>query len=120
MIGGQEIRVEIATTPEQHELGLMFRESLPQGRGMLFIFTPPSEVFMWMKNTLIPLDMVFIAGNKTILRIAENTTPRSLATIPSGGKTLAVLELPAGDATRLALAPGMPVSWTTALPDGPK
>ena len=115
-IGPHDFSVELATSPAQQEYGLMFRESLAEGHGMLFIFSSPLEITMWMKNTLIPLDMVFISPGKTILRIAENTTPQSIKIIPSGGPAIAVMEIPGGESARLGLAAGMPVSWTTSLP----
>jgi uncharacterized membrane protein (UPF0127 family) len=98
--------VEGARTPGQQEAGLMFRTSLPADHGMLFDFGPEREVPMWMKNTLIPLDMVFIRADGTIRRIAENTVPQSLAEIPSGGPVRAVLELQGGITARLDIRVG--------------
>jgi hypothetical protein len=98
--------VELAVTDEQRARGLMFRRELPQGRGMLFDFEREGPVHMWMQNTYIPLDMIFIRGNGLIARIAENTEPLSTRIIPSGGPVRAVLEVPAGTARRLGIAPG--------------
>jgi uncharacterized membrane protein (UPF0127 family) len=88
--------VEIADTEELRGRGLMFRQRLPEGRGMLFDFGQPRPVSMWMKNTHISLDMLFIRADGTIAYIAENTVPQSLDTIGISEPVLAVLELPAG------------------------
>jgi uncharacterized membrane protein (UPF0127 family) len=98
--------VELASTDEQRSKGLMFRRELPQGRGMLFDFGAEGPVAMWMKNTYISLDMFFIRADGTIARIAENTVPHSEATIQSGPPVKAVLEVIAGTAKRLGIAPG--------------
>ena len=90
--------VEIADTDLSRERGLMFRQRLPEGHGMLFDFGEPRPVAMWMKNTYIPLDMLFIRADGTIAYIAENTVPKSLDTIGVSEPVLAVLELPAGTA----------------------
>ena len=91
--------VEIADTEERRARGLMFRQRLPEDRGMLFDFGTPRPVSMWMKNTYIPLDMLFIREDGTIAYIAENTVPKSLDTIGISEPVLAVLEL-AGGVTR--------------------
>lgn len=101
-----EFRVEIATTPRQVQQGLMFRRSLAPDAGMLFVYRRPIDSAMWMKNTLIPLDMLFIRAGGKIGRIAERTVPMSEAIIPSGGAVIAVLELNAGTASRLGIEPG--------------
>ena len=69
--------VEMATTEEEKQTGLMYRKELPDGKGMLFDFSPEQQISMWMKNTYIPLDMIFIRADGRILRIAENTEPLS-------------------------------------------
>ena len=99
--------VEMASTPAQQANGLMFRRELPEGQGMLFDFhhEQPTKRF-WMKNTYIPLDMIFIRGDGRILRIAENTMPLSEALIPSGGAVRAVLEVNGGTTKKLGIAPG--------------
>jgi uncharacterized membrane protein (UPF0127 family) len=84
---------------------------LPEGLGMLFDFHQALQVSFWMKNTYIPLDMIFIQGNGRILRIAENTEPLSLQLIPSGGPVLAVLEVIGGTARKLGIAPGDRVAF---------
>ncbi|MCS6933297.1 MAG: DUF192 domain-containing protein [Acetobacteraceae bacterium] len=105
---GREHRftVEMAITPEQQTIGLMFRTELRPDEGMLFDWGTPRESTMWMRNTLIPLDMVFIAADGRIHRIAERTVPLSLATIASQGPVRATLELAGGTAERLGLRPG--------------
>ena len=98
--------VEMATTEEQREKGLMFRKSLPEGQGMLFDFHQEQPVSFWMKNTYIPLDMIFIRADGRILRIVENAEPLSERMIMSGGQVLAVLEVIGGTARKLGIATG--------------
>ncbi len=98
--------VELAKTEQQRMTGLMYRKELPEGRGMLFDFSPEQNVSMWMKNTFISLDMIFIRSDGRILRIAENTTPQSEKIIPSGGPAKAVLEVIAGTARKYGIEPG--------------
>jgi uncharacterized membrane protein (UPF0127 family) len=103
--------VEIADTEPAREKGLMFRKQLPDGQGMLFDFHREQEVSFWMKNTYIPLDLIFIQGNGRILRIAENAKPLSTALLPSQGPVLAVLEVSGGIAHRLGIRPGNRVAF---------
>lgn len=98
--------VELAVTDEERERGLMFRRSVPEFTGMLFDFKRDQEVTMWMKNTYVSLDMIFIQGDGRIRRIAENTETESLKIIPSGGPVRAVLEVAAGTARKLGIQPG--------------
>jgi uncharacterized protein len=98
--------VEMAVTPEEQARGLMFRKELPQGQGMLFDFQREQPTTFWMKNTYVSLDMIFIRADGRILRIAENTVPLSEALVPSGGPVQAVLEVVAGTAKKLGIAPG--------------
>jgi uncharacterized protein len=98
--------VEMATTEEEKTTGLMYRKELAEGKGMLFDFTPEQEVSMWMKNTYISLDMIFIRADGRIVRIAENTEPMSTKIIPSRGLAKAVLEVIAGTAQKYGIAPG--------------
>ena len=98
--------VEVADDDAERERGLMFRKSMAPDRGMLFDFHTPREVAFWMRNTLIPLDIIYIKADGTVLSIARNTTPLSEAPIPSGGPTLGVLELAGGRSAEIGLMPG--------------
>jgi uncharacterized membrane protein (UPF0127 family) len=104
--GAHRITVELATDPQQREQGLMFRPTLGKDAGMLFLYAGEQPVSMWMKNTLIPLDMLFIHGDGTIASIRERAVPQSLETISSEGMVKAVLELNGGTVARLAVKPG--------------
>lgn len=101
-----DFTVEVATTDSQHRMGLMYRTQLAIDAGMLFHYGASHQITMWMKNTLISLDMIFISGDGRIVSIAENTVPFSLAVISSGGLAQAVLEVNAGTAARLGLKTG--------------
>ncbi|WP_235782619.1 DUF192 domain-containing protein [Bradyrhizobium murdochi] len=98
--------VEMATTEEEKTQGLMYRKELPDGKGMLFDFSPEQQISMWMKNTYISLDMIFIRADGRILRIAENTEPLSTKIISSGGLARGVLEVIAGTAQKYGIQPG--------------
>jgi uncharacterized protein len=98
--------VELAVTDEERQKGLMFRKSLPESTGMLFDFKRDQDVSMWMHNTFVSLDMIFIKADGRILRIAENTPTESDKIISSGGPVRAVLEVVAGTAKKLGIAPG--------------
>ena len=98
--------VEMALTPAQQTVGEMFRTSVPEDGGMLFDWGFPRESPMWMRNTLVPLDMVFINADGTIRAIAESTTPRSLAPIDSRGPVRATLELAGGVTAKLDIRVG--------------
>ncbi|MBX9926206.1 MAG: DUF192 domain-containing protein [Hyphomicrobiaceae bacterium] len=106
--GGKEhkIDVEIAATAEESSLGLMYRTELPENEGMLFPSSFPREISMWMRNTYIPLDMVFIRADGIVHRIEAMTEPHSEAIISSNGPVSAVLELKGGAAARFGLRPG--------------
>jgi uncharacterized protein len=104
--GVQVFSVEMATTEEEKTTGLMYRKELADGKGMLFDFSPEQQVSMWMKNTYISLDMIFIRADGRILRIAENTEPLSTRIIPSGGLAKGVLEVIGGTAKKYGIAPG--------------
>ncbi|MGD0419533.1 MAG: DUF192 domain-containing protein [Xanthobacteraceae bacterium] len=104
--GVRAFTVELATNDDERERGLMYRKELPEGRGMLFDFQRDRPVAFWMRNTYIPLDMIFIRGDGRILSIAENTQPLSDALVPSGGPVRAVLEVIGGTARKLGIAPG--------------
>ncbi len=103
--------VEVARTADEQARGLMFRESLGANQGMIFPFDPPREASFWMKDTLIPLDMIFIRIDGTIARIAANTTPHSLAPVGSGEPVAAVLEIRGGRAAELGIREGDRVEW---------
>jgi uncharacterized membrane protein (UPF0127 family) len=101
--GPQRFTVELAQTPQQQEQGLMFRRSLPADAGMLFDFGSTQPATFWMKNTLIPLDMLFIAADGRVADIHERAVPLSEATILSKVPVRAVLELNGGTVSRLGI-----------------
>jgi hypothetical protein len=105
-----EYQVWLADSPRRQAQGLMFVRSLPAGRGMLFVYESPRPIGMWMKNTYIPLDMLFIGADGAIQQIVENTTPHSLDVIRSNQPALAVLEIAGGEARRLGIKPGQRIS----------
>jgi len=104
--GEHAFMVEVARTDEQRARGLMFRQSMPADRGMLFDFKAEQPVMMWMRNTYISLDMIFISRDGVVINIAENTEPLSERTIPSARPAFAVLELNAGVSRKIGLKPG--------------
>jgi uncharacterized membrane protein (UPF0127 family) len=108
--GNRRFSVELANTRQTMDRGLMYRRSLPEGQGMLFDLGSERRIEMWMKNTFIPLDMIFIGADGRIRRIAENTKPLSTRLVSSGGRVRAVLEINAGTARTLGIAPGDVVS----------
>jgi uncharacterized membrane protein (UPF0127 family) len=101
-----EFNVEMAVAPDQQIVGLMFRATVPTDGGMLFDWGTPRNSQMWMRNTIAPLDMVFINADGTVRSIAENTVPESLAVIDSRGPVRATLELAAGTTARLNIRVG--------------
>ena len=104
--GETEFTAEIADSEALRQRGLMFRYTLPPDRAMLFDFGEARPVGMWMKNTYIALDMVFIRADGRVAAVAENTVPHSLEVIGSEEPVLAVLEVAAGTASRIGLKPG--------------
>lgn len=98
--------VEIARTPEEQARGLMFRRSIKPGHGMLFLYPSPQEITMWMQNTYISLDMVFVKADGSVLRVARETEPFSETLIYSTGDVTGVLEIGAGEADRLGIRAG--------------
>jgi uncharacterized membrane protein (UPF0127 family) len=104
--GVRMLSVEIADTPELRERGLMFRHRLPDDRGMLFLYETVHPVAMWMKNTYIPLDMVFLRADGTVAEVRTGTVPQSLDVIQSAEPVKAVLEVASGAAGKLGLEPG--------------
>jgi uncharacterized membrane protein (UPF0127 family) len=107
----RKFRVEVARSEAEQARGLMFRESLPDDGGMIFPMTPPRNASFWMKNTVIPLDMIFIRADGSIARIAAQTVPYSLEPVDSGEPVAAVLELAGGKAAALGIAEDDVVSW---------
>jgi hypothetical protein len=117
-IAGQTIQLEVARTPQQQEIGLMFRTELASNRGMLFPFEPPRPVQFWMRNTLIPLDMVFLRDGQ-VKAIAANAAPCTTEVCPLYGTAISVnqvIELPAGRASELGLRVGDRVTIRTIEP----
>ncbi len=107
----RKFRVEVARTETEQARGLMFRESLPDDGGMIFPMKPARNASFWMKNTVIPLDMIFIRADGSIARIAAETVPYSLEPVDSGEPVAAVLELAGGKAAALGIAEDDVVSW---------
>jgi hypothetical protein len=104
--GQARFSVELAMTPEEQARGLMFRDSLPRGAGMLFLYDRPASVAFWMRNTLIPLDMIFVDSAGTVTRVHHEAVPLDETPIPGGPGVLAVLEINGGLSRRLGIAPG--------------
>lgn len=104
--GEQRFAVELAVTPRQQSQGLMYRRKMAADAGMLFVYNRPQPVSFWMKNTFIPLDMLFIAADGRIVNIKQRTVPHSLKPVRSKGDVLAVLELNGGTVSRLGIKPG--------------
>lgn len=104
--GVHSFTVEFVANDADRAKGLMFRRELPEGRGMLFDFQREQDIAMWMENTYIPLDMIFINADGRIRRIAENTEPLSTKIIPSGGPVRGVLEVIGGTARKFGIKPG--------------
>jgi hypothetical protein len=104
--GRRAFQVEVMRDDASRARGLMFRRSMPPDRGMLFDFEQVAPVAMWMKNTYLPLDMLFIRADGTVARVAADTEPLSTKVVPSGEPVLAVLELNAGTAARLGIRAG--------------
>ena len=110
-----KFNVEVARTEEEQARGLMFRDSLAPNAGMLFPFVPPRPASFWMKDTLIPLDMIFIRPDGSIARIADNTIPHALEPVGVEEPVAAVLEIAGGRAAELGITEAARVSW----PGGP-
>lgn len=104
-----KINVWVADTDARRMRGLMFVEHLADDAGMLFVYPAPQPVAIWMKNTPLSLDILFITADGKVHHIAENATPESTDTIPSKGVVLGVIELKAGSAERLKIRPGAQV-----------
>ena len=109
--GEQRFAAELADTPDAQARGLMFRTELGPNEAMIFPFPAPRQASFWMRNTVIPLDIIFIGPDRRILNIAANTVPYSEERILSEGPASAVLELAGGRAAELGIAPGDRVAW---------
>lgn len=107
----QRFQVEIARSEEEQAKGLMFRTVMGANEGMIFPMDPPRRASFWMRNTVIPLDIIFIGADRRILNIAANAVPYSEASLASSGAVSAVLELNGGRAAQLGIAPGDRVAW---------
>ena len=113
------LQVELANTPKQLAYGLMYREQLPSGHGMLFDFGDSNIANMWMKNTYISLDMLFVDEGGTVRHIVEGTTPESEAIISSRYPVRAVLELPAGDVKHYGITVGDSIRHAVFMDEAP-
>ena len=102
---------EIARTSAEQAKGLMFRTEIGDDEGMIFLRNPPDVAAFWMRNTVIPLDIIFVGLDRRILNIAANARPYDETPLPADGPTLAVLEINGGLAARLGIKPGDKVDW---------
>lgn len=109
--GAHAFRVEVARTPQEQQKGLMFRTRMGADEGMIFVNDPPRKAAFWMRNTVIPLDIIFIGTDRRVLNIAANAVPYDETPLPSAGVTSAVLELNGGRAAQLGIKPGDVVRW---------
>jgi uncharacterized membrane protein (UPF0127 family) len=109
-------QVWVADTPERAEQGLMFVNDLPETMGMVFPVEPPRVETMWMKNTYIELDMLFVDEHGRVTKIIQRAAPMSLKTLSSDSKVAAVLELKGGQAAKLGLQTGDTVTWKKPQP----
>jgi uncharacterized protein len=109
--GVHRFTVEVARTAAEQQMGLMYRRSLAPDRGMLFVFDRPQPLSFWMKNTYIPLDMLFIREDGRIAHIAASTTPLSLEPVGAPEPAIALLEIPGGRSAQLGIRAGDLVEW---------
>jgi len=109
--GPVRFKVEVARTAAQQERGLMYRDAVAPDAGMIFPFNPPQPASFWMKNTRVPLDLLFIRADGTIARIAAMAVPYSLELIPANEPVAAVLEIAGGRAAAIGIVPGNRVRW---------
>ncbi len=109
--GAHAFKVEVASTPGAQQQGMMFRTAMGADEGMLFPLAAPRAIAFWMKNTVIPLDIIFIGPDRKVLNVAANAVPYDLSPRPSQGEAAAVLELIGGRAAAIGLKPGDTVSW---------
>ncbi len=115
--GQARFSVEVADDPGERSMGLMHRESMAKSAGMLFVYERPQRVAFWMRNTLIPLDMIFIDADGVVTRIHENAVPLDETAIEGGDKVQYVLEINAGLAARFGLTPGSEVRHPAIAPE---
>jgi uncharacterized membrane protein (UPF0127 family) len=115
--GDVTFQAEIADTPEERQLGLMHRTVMREKDGMIFLFAHEQQLAFWMRNTLIPLDMLFIKADHTVLGIVENATPKTDTQRKVSGDSQFVLELNGGAAKKFGLKAGQPVKFYAPLPD---
>jgi len=115
--GPVKLKTEIARTPAEQERGLMCRKSVPNDHAMLFVFTPPQQLAFWMKNTLAPLDMLFVDQKGKVFKVVRKAPPLSLDPIPSNGETVGVIEIGGGRADAMGIEPGDKVV-SKSLPHG--
>jgi len=115
--GPVKLKTELALTPAEQERGLMCRKTVPGDHAMLFVFKPAQPVAFWMKNTLVPLDMLFVGADGHIFNIVRKAPRLSLEPIPSNGQVVGVIEIGGGRADALGIEPGDKVE-TTSLPHG--
>lgn len=113
--GAVDVSLEVVRTDAARQRGLMYREHVPDGHGMLFVFDEDSDRIFWMKNTVIPLDIIFIGADRQIVGVARNTTPLSLSPISVGRPSRWVLEVAGGYTQRAGISTGDKVD----LPDVP-
>jgi uncharacterized membrane protein (UPF0127 family) len=116
--GGRQVvfRVEVARTPEEHARGLMYRTQLAADAGMVFVFAEPQIQRFWMKNTLIPLDMIFIGADRRVVGVVENAAPETEDERLVGAPSQYVLEIAGGLSARLGIRAGQPVDLQAVLP----
>ena len=111
-----QVTIEIADTPEKRSFGLMYRKDLPESHGMLFLFPREEPLSFWMKNTPLPLDIIFISSSRTIVSIAQHTTPFSEHPIPSGAPAQFVLEVNGGFCQRHHIVVGDQMDFPRVIP----
>jgi len=109
--GSHRFTVEVARTAAEQARGLMYRRSLGPDRGMIFPLAQPEQATFWMKDTYIPLDLIFIRADGSIANVAANARPRDEHLIASEGMVSEVLEIPGGRAAQLGIVPGDRVDW---------
>ncbi|WP_246162333.1 DUF192 domain-containing protein [Roseovarius faecimaris] len=115
--GTARFTVDVADTAETRAQGLMHVETMPRSKGMLFVYPFPREVGFWMKNTLIPLDMLFVDETGTVIKVHENAIPHDLRPVMSDGATLVVLEVNGGLAGQMGITPGSEMRHPAFDPD---